>query len=830
MRSSDSSLAGRPGANLQKLRDQEQRLRKQNAALLELTLFHRDPTTSRDDVVRRATETAVRILPVARASVWLFAESSTRLRCVDIYDGASCEHSSGGDLRVEDYPVYFSTLLQRGTIVVDDTSADPVTAELRKPYLEQLGITSMLDSAIAGGSKSYGVVCLEHVGPMRRWTELEKSFAATVAELLSASLSTFERQRTELYLKTLLDSAGQGVITVGPTGRVLHMNPTADKLFGYEPDEFLGESVDELLGGGLGADLWQEDSTAEGVHLPPKTESLPSRDGTPLSARRKDGSTFPAIIAHCHAAHEGERIAFVLVTDVTNRMRVEQELRESQALYRAIIEDQTDIVIRTGPGGRVLFANEPVAVVLERSLDEIIGHHVHEFVPVEDRAIILENAARISPENPVVHYEHRIVKSGGVFATLALTLRGIYDGDGQLEGFQAIGRDVSTERSQEQRMRQAQRLESLAVLAGGIAHDFNNLLTPIMGYTEQVYETFETGSHERQCLDEVLTAANHARDLVRQILLFSCNDDTGETVPVHAARVVKDTVEFLRSSLPPSIEFDSKVDGECGIVEARPSDLYQILSNLATNAYQAMPTGGRLEISAGVVPLEDERVPAGTYLELIVRDDGTGIAEDVQERMFEPFFTTKGLGEGTGLGLSVVHGTVSRLGGFVDARSQPGEGACFSVYLPCAVHGSGSGQEAHADPAENPRGDEHVLIVDDEAIIAELLGEMLQGLGYSVTGCTGASEALAAFEANPEGIDLVLADFAMPQMTGTQLVCKMRRLRADLPIVLATGFWESIDPEELQRIGVGRLLKKPFTRADVARAVRDVLDARAVDG
>ncbi|NOZ40018.1 MAG: response regulator, partial [Planctomycetes bacterium] len=280
--------------------------------------------------------------------------------------------------------------------------------------------------------------------------------------------------------------------------------------------------------------------------------------------------------------------------------------------------------------------------------------------------------------------------------------------------------------------------------------------------------------------------------------------------------------QLLRASVPKQIDFQVSVDTECGTVEADPSELYQILSNLCTNACQAMPAGGTLTISASEIMLEHTDLPAGLYVQLIVQDTGSGISPENLERIFDPFFSTKPPGEGTGLGLSVVHGAVTGLGGRIDVQSQTGKGTTFVVYLPCTdkkpvLTGKSLGL-THATS-----GTERILVVDDEQAVLESTQFMLQQLGYQVTACTSANEALTCFSRMPTNFDLVLSDMTMPRTSGVELLRRIRELRSEIPVVLMTGFAGLLNEKELKRYGINEFIIKPLTAHELGATIRRCL-------
>ena len=373
---------------------------------------------------------------------------------------------------------------------------------------------------------------------------------------------------------------------------------------------------------------------------------------------------------------------------------------------------------------------------------------------------------------------------------------------------------------------QTQKMESIGTLAGGIAHDFNNLLVPILGFTELALSALPHGSKNYENLSQVLNAGEKARDLVSQILAFSRQTEE-EQRPIQLAPIIKEALKLLRATFPTTIEIRQNIAPETGVVNADPTQIHQILMNLCTNAKHAMPKGGLLEISMVNVDLNEEfcaqheGLTAGTHVRLSVRDTGCGMNRETLERIFDPFFTTKAIGEGTGMGLSVVHGIVRSHGGNISVYSEPGIGTSFHIYLPVVE----SIAEARPETAEPVRGGtESILFVDDDAIVAEIGSETLKRLGYRVATRTSSIEALELFRAKPGEFDLVVTDYTMPNMTGADLTVEILRIRPDIPVILCTGFSHAITQEKACALGIKEFVMKPIVGAELGRTVRRVLD------
>jgi signal transduction histidine kinase len=389
-----------------------------------------------------------------------------------------------------------------------------------------------------------------------------------------------------------------------------------------------------------------------------------------------------------------------------------------------------------------------------------------------------------------------------------------------------VHRKAEEERARlESQLRQAQKMESIGALAGGIAHDFNNILTPLCGYTDLALEDLPANSPVREDIEQVQKAANRGKDLVKQILSFSRRSDQQKVV-VDLRHIVKETTKLLKASLPPTIEIQTEIKRESGLILADPTQIHQVLMNLCTNAFHAMKeTGGQLTVILDQVTLNESsspHLPSGEYVTCAVMDTGCGIPSENQERIFEPFFTTKDSGEGTGLGLSVSHGIVVSHGGTITCTSELCIGSTFTVYLPVTV--DQLAVETRFDKTEL-RGNERILLVDDDTVVAGVAKEFLERQGYSVTCCHFPVNAVEILRSAQPPFDLALFNQAMPKMSGLQLAEAVREFNTQIPIAMLTGFGKGLDNRFLSRVQIQVVIGKPFTTAELARGVRSALGA-----
>jgi len=402
------------------------------------------------------------------------------------------------------------------------------------------------------------------------------------------------------------------------------------------------------------------------------------------------------------------------------------------------------------------------------------------------------------------------------------------------KGGTVISRMDITERKQaeenlifmEKQLRQAQKLEAIGTLAGGIAHDFNNILSAIMGYTEMtlVFLVKEEGKLKNN-LQKILKASRRAADLVSQILTFSRQSEHEKQI-IEIKPVIKEVIKLLRATLPSTVEIRHKIDVYSDKILGDPTQIHQILMNLSTNAAYAMKDkGGTLEIILTEIEITEETrtsdLPPGSYIKLTVKDTGKGIEQKDLDKIFDPFFTTKPQGEGTGLGLSVVHGIVKSYEGAIEVTSKPGEGSTFNIYLP-SVEG-GNKKKTTGDLKIPPSGKGHILIVDDEEDIVYLTNQLLILLGYEVTGKTNSKEALEIFRLEPEKFTLIITDYTMPYMTGIDLAREVTKINPSLPVILCTGFNDSITLDKVSAFGIREILFKPVNLNTLGETIHNIL-------
>jgi PAS domain S-box-containing protein len=505
-----------------------------------------------------------------------------------------------------------------------------------------------------------------------------------------------------------------------------------------------------------------------------------------------------------------------------------EELRKSEEQYSRLVDTIPDLVVRTDLEGKILFVNDYTLELSGYAGEELVGSSVLLFLAPEDRdrAVqdnLLMHERRLGPQ------EYDLIMKDGRKIPFEINGDILRNEDGTPFGHVLLCRDITQRRQAEQekgllqtRLLQAQKMESIGTLAGGIAHDFNNILSSVLGYSGLAKLRLEEGKPLTDEVDQIMKAGLRARDLIKQILTFSRQAEIHKD-EVMIVPIIKETVKLLRASIPATIEIHQNYASSSAVVMADPTQIHQIIMNLFTNAAYAMKEkGGELTVDLREVRLDQgsiSRFPGlepGRYVRISIMDTGSGMPADIIGKIFDPFFSTKERGEGTGMGLSVVHGIVKDMGGTILVYSEPGLGTTFHILLPIC-----KGDASHAADGEQglKKGSGRILFVDDEEGLLESGQGILEHAGYHVTTYTDAQEALNAFRKNPGAFDLVLTDLTMPKMTGLELAEHIHDIRQDLPIILCTGFGYNIPDKRIIRAGIRDLVMKPMIPDELTEVV-----------
>jgi PAS domain S-box-containing protein len=510
-----------------------------------------------------------------------------------------------------------------------------------------------------------------------------------------------------------------------------------------------------------------------------------------------------------------------LRSEINERRKVEEDLARQAELLNLT----HDAIIARDLNHRIFFWNRGAEERYGWSSDEVKGKTtdglLHTVFPCPRHEIEQEFLTRGPWEGEVIHTTRDGRK---IIVVSRRALR--RDKDGKSVAILEINSDITEQKRIEDDLRQGQKMEAVGTLAGGIAHDFNNILTAMLGFSELAADEIPADSKAQPHLKTVHKAGLRARELINQILTFSRRSE-GERKQIGLTPLIRETHALLRASLPTTIQMPLAITTSDDYVLADPTQVQWVLMNLAINAAHAMQGGGQLTIgvSSVIFPqgsrLPDPGMEPGAYVKLTVKDTGTGMTKEVRQRIFEPFFTTKELGKGIGMGLAVVYGIVKSHGGAVTVQSEVNKGSTFAVFLPQT-------EKPEVDKEEEvtsvlPTGTERILFVDDEETLLELAQNMLESLGYHVAVAKNPTDAWNLFLENPSQFDLVITDQNMPEMTGSVLAKEVLAVDPDMPIILCTGYSETVSQEKAREIGARELLMKPVTKKEMAQTIRRVL-------
>ncbi len=510
-----------------------------------------------------------------------------------------------------------------------------------------------------------------------------------------------------------------------------------------------------------------------------------------------------------------------------NNPKIQKEIieRERIGALAAAVEQLDEIVIITDPAGVIQYVNAAFEKVTGYTYEETIGQNPRILKSDKHNEDFYQEMWTELVQGKIWKGHLVNKRKDGTLYEEDMTIVPIYDKEGTLTNYVGIKRDVTYEVQLEKKMRTSQKMEAIGTLAGGIAHDFNNILFAISSYATMGRKKTPEASRNRHYFEQIYNASSRAKELIQQILTFSRQHEQ-QFQAMDITPLVKESMKLMRASLPTTIEINHKLEAKKTTLFADPTQIHQIIVNLCSNAGYAMrEKGGKLLIELTNMKLDIEsafshEIGEGEYLKLTVKDTGCGMTSYIQDRIFDPFFTTKPAGEGSGMGLAMVHGIVKSHHGAITVSSELGKGTTFKILLPLAGDSSVPDEEYEVTPA----GKESILFVDDEELIIDSVQDILEDLGYIVTATTDSIEALKIFRSNPNRFDVVLTDQTMQNMTGIELAEEIIRIRPTMPVILATGFSDTVSLERAKNIGIREYLTKPITEEQLNKAIRKVLE------
>jgi PAS domain S-box-containing protein len=653
-------------------------------------------------------------------------------------------------------------------------------------------------------------------------------------DITDQKIAEQQHWESENRFKSFVENANDIVYALTPKGVFSYVSPNWQ--------DFIGEPPQNAVGRNFKPYVHPDDVKVCDVFLKSVLETGKKQSGIEYRVRHTNGTWRWHISNGAPLRNNAGVITgyIGIARDVTDQKKMEDALRENQAMLQAALDNShAGVAIASAPDGKLRYVNHAALRIRGKSRNDLIeevdirkyfefwqAYHI-DGRPFKNDEVPL---ARALLHGETCSQELIIKHVNGEDRVVLANAAPIYGRNEQIVAGIVVFLDVTETRRLNERLKQAEKMESIGTLAGGIAHDFNNILGGIIGYADLSLDEVPPGSQLAKNLQHILDGGDRAKNLIRQILDFSRRGKE-ERTPQYLSPVIKEVIGLLRASLPSSIEIKSSLVSDTIPVLADPTQIHEIIMNLCTNAAHAMNNEkGVLEVTYKEEtfnrPIEGlaGTVPPGIYSVITVRDNGCGMDAITQKRIFEPFFTTKPPGKGTGMGMAVLYGIVQRHEGTVTIESEPGKGTTVEVYLPKCQETCSVTVTDENVPLE--RGNERILLVDDELVITELICALLTNLGYTVTAFNDPIRALKAFCDNPDSFDLVITDQTMPGLSGMDLVKELRKVKNGIPIILCTGYSIHADEEKTLAEGIDGFLLKPFRQCTISQKIRNVLEKK----
>src|SRR5208282_5681820 len=641
-----------------------------------------------------------------------------------------------------------------------------------------------------------------------------------------------------LLSRDLLETLPDAVIAVDRHGTIVQVNSQAQELFEYDREELIGQKVEMLVPENYRGQHHHHRETFAGA---PKTRRMGAN--LDLYGRRRNGSEFPVEISLSPVTTENGTVVLSAIRDISDRKRIAEELRraneelhrrttEQLGEYRSrlalIIDSSEDAILSKGLDGTITSWNRGAERIYGYMPEEVVGRNISLLIPSDRPDEVPEILRKISAGERIEHHESVRVAKDGRHLNVALSVSPLRDAAGEIVGASAIARDITAEKRAEAMLRQSQKMEAIGRLAGGVAHDFNNVLGIINSCAEFLRDRILPSAEPSLYVENIGKAIERGRSLTKQLLAFSRTSAVQPRI-LDLNERLREISKLLRPLLGDDVEIIIAPRTNSAVVEADPGQLDQVVVNLAVNARDAMPRGGKFILETSAVRFDEtfseqeQAVPAGKYIVLAVSDTGTGMDEATGSRIFEPFFTTKEAGKGTGLGLATVYGIVKQSSGHILVYSELGHGTTSKIYLPSAEHKIGLGAKPEAEEVSPRRQATTILLVEDDEIMRSLTRKLLQEHGYTVVEADDGKTALEWLQSHPAPIDLLLTDVVMRRISGPDLAERLSASHPTLKVIYMSGYTgELMANRAVLKPGV-TLLEKPFSRTALLDTIHTAL-------
>ncbi|MGA2353397.1 MAG: PAS domain S-box protein [Terriglobales bacterium] len=641
-----------------------------------------------------------------------------------------------------------------------------------------------------------------------------------------------------LLSSDLLEALPDAIVAVDHDGTIVQINSQTQALFGYTRDELIGQKVETLVPESYRS---QHHRHRENFVEAPKTRRMGAE--LDLYGRRRNGSQFPVEISLSPLSTDKGMFVLSAIRDISDRKRIAEELRraneelhlrttEQLGEYRArlalIIDSSEDAIIGKDLDGTITTWNRGAEHIYGYTPEEVVGKNISLLAPSDRPDEIPEILRQIARGESIEHYESVRATKDGRQLNVSISVSPLRDANGNVVGASAIARDITAQKKAEGQLHQSQKMEAIGRLAGGVAHDFNNILGIINACAEFLRDRIDPANGPLQYVENIRKATERGTALTRQLLAFSRSSAIQPRIFDLNERL-KDLSKLLRPLMGDDVEILIVSMSPAAVVEADPGQFDQIVVNLAVNARDAMPKGGKFILETRTERFDEtfaeqhQQMPPGKYILLAVSDTGHGMDEATVSRIFEPFFTTKEMGKGTGLGLATVYGIVKQSAGHIMVYSEPGHGTTFKIYLPSADHKIGLETQAEVETVSPKRAGATIMLVEDDEMMRGLTKQLLQEHGYTVIEADDGKSALEWLQSHPDPVDLLLTDVVMRRVSGPELVERVSASRPNLKVVYMSGYTGELMAErEVLSRGI-TLLEKPFTRTSLLNTLHETL-------